>query len=231
MKKVLTLLLILFFPALIYLYFATGIPKVAKAPIYGPRDTVHIADKKSGDIIIDTVYYSIPAFSCTTTGGLIFDSKAKLDGRSYVAVFVPKDSIKTMFTLLEEDIRTKKNTYGYARFVFFMVGDSAGNVPVDAPDLAKDLHLGTDTAFNVFMTQEQFDSVKASYYVSDPKRAKDPWKTSTDAILIDRLGRIRGYYDLHTYPRIKEMKEDVNHILLRDEGAQTIEESTVEQKR
>jgi len=49
--------------------------------------------------------------------------------------------------------------------------------------------------------------------------------------LIDRLGCIRGYYNIRYAADIKKMKEDVNHILFRDEAVQTLEESKVEQKR
>jgi hypothetical protein len=67
--------------------------------------------------------------------------------------------------------------------------------------------------------------------VNDPARKKDPWQTTTDAVLIDRLGRIRGYYNIRYAADVRKMKEDVKHVLVRDEGVQTLEESTVEQKR
>lgn len=231
MKKVLTLLAILFFPALIYLYFALGIPKVIRAPIYGPRTVVEVLDKKSGEKKTDTSYYTLPAFRALTSGGLVFDSKSVLDGRSYVAVFLPPDSMKNMLPIMAEDIKLNKKSYGYARFVFFLHTDSAGNVPVNAPDMASELFLGTDTAFTVFVRPATFDSLHAQYFIADPARKTDPWQTTTDAILIDRLGRIRGYYNIRYAADLKKMKEDVNHILLRDEGVQTLEESKVEQKR
>jgi hypothetical protein len=220
MKKALILLGILFFPAIVYVYFALGIPKVVRAPIYGPRTV-------SGK---DTIYYTIPAFGCTTTGGVSFSSEKKLDGRLYVAIFLPPDSIKTMLPIMAEDMLHKRNTYGYARFVFFLQGDSSGQVPLNAPDVSRDLGLGIDTAFNVFMSPEAFWKKHDEYYVADPNRKKDPWQTTTDAVLIDRLGRIRGYYNIRYAADLKKMKEDVNHVLLRDEGVQTLEESKVEQK-
>lgn len=231
MKKVVTLLAILILPALIYIYFALGIPKVIKAPIYGPRKAIEVTDPVTGKKRIDTSYYTIPAFQSMTLGGLVFDSNSKLDGRSYVAVFLPPDSIKTMLPILAEDIMHKRNTYGYARFVFFVHGDSLGQVPMNAPDIGKDLGIGVDTAFTLFVSPSRFDSLHSAFFIHDPARAKDPWETNTDAILIDRLGRIRGYYNIRYAAEIKLMKEDVNHILLRDEGAQTLEESKVEQKR
>jgi hypothetical protein len=232
MKKVFVLLTILILPAIIYIYFAMGIPKVSRAPIYGPRKVVEVSDPESGEVSTDTIYHRIPAFRYTTTGGLVFDSKAILDGRSYIAVFVPLDSIKSMFTMLSQDMKYNKRGYGYARFVFFVPGDSLGNPPVNAPDIGRDLGMGADTAFTVFMPPAEFDSVRTNYYfVKDPARKTDPWQTTTDAVLIDRLGRIRGYYNIRFVAEMKKMKEDVNHILLRDEGVQTLEESKVEQKR
>jgi hypothetical protein len=230
MKKILTLLVILFFPALIYIYFAMGIPKVMRAPIYGPRHTVEITDE-DGTKKIDTAYYAIPAFSSLTSGGLLFDTHKRLDGRSYVAIFVPPDSIKSMFTILAQDIKLNRASYNYARFIFILQTDSTGNVPVNAPDMANDLLLGTDTAFTLFVRPEKFDTLQQQYFVHDPDRKTDPWTGMTDAVLVDRLSRIRGYYNIHSAADVKRMKEDVNHILMRDEGVQTLEESKVEQKR
>lgn len=230
MKKILTLVVILFFPAFIYIYFALGIPKVMRAPIYGPRHTVEITDP-DGTKKIDTAYYSIPAFSSLTSGGLAFESQKRLDGRSYVAIFVPPDSIRSMFTILAQDIKLNRASYNYARFIFFLQTDTSGNVPVNAPDLAHDLLLGTDTAFTLFVTPEKFDTLQMQYFIHDPASKSDPWTSKTDAVLVDRLARIRGYYNIHSAADVKRMKEDVNHILMRDEGVQTLEESKVEQKR
>jgi hypothetical protein len=231
MKRILILVAILFFPALVYIYFALGIPKVVRAPIYGPREAVQVLDQKSGEYKTDTVYHTIPAFSCLTTGGLVFDSRSKLDGRSYVAVFLSPDSVQAMIKQLAEDITINRKSYGYARFVFFLLTDTAGNVPMNAPDLSLDLELGTDAGYTVFVTPAAFDSLHRQYYMPDPARKKDPWETTNDAVLIDRLGRIRGYYNIRYAAEVKKMKEDVNHILLRDEGVQTLEESKVEQKK
>lgn len=231
MKKTLVLIIILFFPAFVYVYFATGIPKVSRAPIFGPREVVEVTDPQTGKKSSDTSYYMIPAFRCLTTGGLSFDSQKKLDGRSYVAIFLPPDSIKTMLPLLAEDMKMNRHSYGYARFVFFLTADSAGNISPGAPDVGKELGIGTDSSFNCYLAPTVFDSIRLQhYFIHDPARAKDPWQTTTDAVLIDRLGRIRGYYNIRYAADIKKMKEDVNHILLRDEGVQTLEESKVEQK-
>lgn len=221
MKKVLVLIAILFFPAIVYVYFATGIPQVTKAPIYGPRQ---ITGK-------DTVYYTVPQLNYLTTGGLVFNSKATLDGRLYVVIFIPRDSMKTMMPILAEDMLTKHNTYGYGRFVFVMATDTAGNIPADAPDMARELKLGVDTAFTIFVKPEAMDTLRRDFFVHDPAHEKDPWQTTTDAVLIDRLGRIRGYYNIRYAADVKKMKEDINHVRLRDEGVQTLEESKVEQKK
>lgn len=228
MKKILTLSAILFLPAFIYIYFALGIPKVRRAPIYGPREVVQVADSDKPD----TSYYTIPAFGCMTSGGLNFSSTSVLDGRSYVAIFLPPDSIKTMLSILADDYKMNRNSYGYTRFVFFVAVDSLGiaSKSPNLPDVGKDLGIGVDSAFTLYMIASQLESTRTTYFVHDPARATDPWQTTTDAVLIDRLGRIRGYYNIRYAADVKKMKEDVNHILLRDEGVQTLEESKVEQK-
>ena len=230
MKKRLTLFSILLLPPIIYIYFALGVPKAFRAPFFGPRHAIQVKDKY-GNPKTDTSYYSIPAFQYKTIDGTVFNSKL-LDGNLYLALFMDPDSIKKTFAILAEDILTNKASFHYSRFVFFCPGDSLGNPPEDAADFAKDLKLGTDTAITLFMKRSTFDSLhNYNYFIPDPTRKKDPWATWSDAVLIDHKARIRGYYNIRYAAEVKKMKEDVRFIMFRDKAAETIEQSSVEQKK
>ncbi len=228
MKRI-ALFAILFLPILIYIYFALGVPKAFRAPVFGPRHAVQVKDK-NGNFKTDTAYYTIPVFQGRTPDGKPFDSRT-LDDRLYVAVFVQRDSA-SLLRYLEEDLRLNRSKWEYARFIFFIEGDSAGKPPAGAPDYAKDLKLEGESGTSVFLPPALFDSLRVHhYFVPDPARKKDPWQTPVDAVLIDGKRRIRGYYNLRQVPELKKLREDVPFILFHDEAAQTIEESKVEQKR
>lgn len=230
MKKRLAVVAVLFLPILIYIYFALGVPKAFRAPFFGPRKAIEVKDK-NGNPKTDTLWYSIPPFKFTTTGNHTFDSHT-LDGNLYIAIFVHPDSLGKLLPIFAEDIRLNRMSYNYARFVFFYPGDSLGNPTPGAPDFATEMKLGADTAFTVFLPPATFDSLHdTQYFIPDPTRKKDPWATWSDAVLIDRKGRIRGYYDVRYAAELKKMKEDVRFIKFRDEASQTLDDSKVEQKK
>ncbi len=230
MKKRLTLILVLFLPILIYVYFALGVPKAFRAPFFGPRHAIQVTDK-NGNPKIDTSYYSIPEFHFNTTGLQQFDSKT-LDGNLYIALFVNPDSMKSVLPIFAEDIILNRMSYNYARFVFFYPGDSAGNPLQNSPDFAKEMKLGLDTAFTLFVPAQSFDTLHNNqFFIPDPSRKKNPWQSWSDAVLIDHKGRIRGYYNIRYAAELKKMKEDVRFIKFRDEASETLENSKVEQKR
>lgn len=230
MKKRLAVLAVLFLPIVIYIYFALGVPKAFRAPFFGPRQAIQVKDK-NGNLKTDTAWFAIHPFQFQTTGNHLFSSKS-LDGNLYVALFVHPDSLRAILPIFAEDIKLNRMSYNYARFVFFYPADSAGNAPGNAPDFAKELGLGPDSAFTVFLSPNLFTQMHdEEYFVPDPSRKKDPWATWSDAVLIDHKGRIRGYYNIRYAAELKKMKEDVRFIKFRDEASQTLEDSKVEQKK
>jgi hypothetical protein len=229
MKKKLTLFAILLLPTLIYIYFALGVPKAFRAPFFGPRHVVEIRDK-NGNPKKDTAYYTVPQFIANTPGGGTFDTKT-LDSRLYMAVFVHPDTLANLLPMLAQDIRLNHQTYKYARFIFIYPGDSAGMPAANAPDFGRELQLGKDTAYTLYVSPAKFDSLHYAHFIPDATRKEDPWKTWSDAVLIDHSGRIRGYYDIRSAAEIKRMKEDLRFINFHDQAAETIERTTIEQKR
>ncbi len=230
MKKRLTLITVLILPVLIYIYFALGVPRTFRAPFFGPRHAIQVKDK-DGNPKTDTAYYSIPEFHFNTTGTQQFDSKT-LDGNLYLALFVNPDSMASTLPIFAEDIRLNRMSYNFARFVFFFPGDSSGNPLPHAPNFATEMKLGFDTAFTLFVPAQSFDTLHDNqFFIADASRKKNPWQSWSDAVLIDRLGRIRGYYNIRYAAELKKMKEDIRFIKFRDEAVETLENSKVEQKR
>ncbi|MCE2772559.1 MAG: hypothetical protein LW750_03840 [Bacteroidetes bacterium] len=227
MKKAVLLFGILLLPTLIYIYFALGVPQVRRAAFYGPRAIGPVKNPKTGVITQDTVYHSIKPFVCKTHEGFDFSS-AKLGGRSYLAVFMHPDSIRAVLPILAQDLKVNKRTHTYSRFVFFWPEDTLQA----APDLAGQLGLGTDTGYTLVLPPAEYQAMRdGQYFLPNPTQSKKPYATLSDAVLIDRMGRIRGYYNIRYAADIKKMKEDLRHVLFRDESVKTIEETKVEQRR
>jgi hypothetical protein len=227
MKKALVLLTILLLPSLIYLFFAFGTPRVKRAPFFGPREAVTTTDSL-GSSKTDTSYYTISAFRLQTTEGRNFDSQ-RLNGKLYVACFADVDTIRRKFIEFARDYKINHASYDLARFVFFYPTDS---VDASTIDIGKELGIGVDTAFMVYAPQQVIDSLRDNFYfVKTPTLKNDPWFSKADFVLVDRQGRIRGYYDPRLVIRLKEMKEDMGHITFRDEGAEMVKGMEVEQKR
>ena len=229
MRKRLLLLSVLFLPILIYIYFALGVPKASRAPFFGPKHAIQVTDK-NGNPKTDTAYYTIPEFNFHSLENPAF-TNATVAGNLYLAIFAQPDTVKKNFAIFAEDLKLNRMSYNYARFVFFCPGDSSGNKIEGTPDYRKELGFGTDTAFTVFVPAGKFNEVHDSYFPPDVRREKDPKRTWHDAVLVDRLGRIRGYYDIWSAADLKIMKEDVRFIKFREEAAQTLENSKVEQKK
>jgi hypothetical protein len=203
------------------------VPKAFRAPCFGPRHAIEVTDK-NGNPKTDTAYFTITPFKCRTVSNAAFDSH-QLDGNLYAAIFASPDSVLDVIHYLAEDLKMNREKYNYARFAFFCPVDSN---TVTLPDYAKDLNLGKDTAFMLYMDRAMFDSLHDKYYFTpDPARKKDPWGSRYDAVLIDRLGRIRGYYNIRSVSELKKLREDIPFIHQYDEAAETIESSTIKQER
>jgi hypothetical protein len=228
MKKGLILIAVLFLPVTIYLIFSLGVPKVMPAPVFGPRTPV-LVKTKTGGVKTDTSYYHLPAFSFTTAEGRLL-SGSDLKENLYVAAFVEPDSINVLFKHLVQDLRLYKDKWGKVRFMFFERGDSLGHGPAVKTQLLSAFPKGI--AQVAYLTPETFDTLRNNhFFVSTPGLKKQPWFNYSDFVLIDREGRIRGYYDMRLASTLKPMREDISHVTFHDEAVKTLEQQNIEQKR
>ncbi|MGL5892573.1 MAG: hypothetical protein ACRC3B_21960 [Bacteroidia bacterium] len=228
MKKGLILSAVLFLPVTIYLIFSLGVPKVMPAPVYGPRTPI-LVKTKTGGVKTDTSYYHLPAFNCTTAEGRLL-SGADLKGNLYVAGFVEPDSVSKLFTFLLQDLKLNFGKWGKVRFVLFERGDSLGQPPAVKSELLT--AFPKNTAQLGYLTPEAFDTLLNNhFFISTPGLKQQPWFNHSDFVLIDREGRIRGYYDLRDAATLKRMREDIGHVTFHDEAVKTLEQQNIEQKR
>lgn len=227
MKKFLILFSILVFPTALYIFLSFGVERYRRTPVFGPRKAVEVT-AADGTKKTDTAYFQIPAFEAPRREGGNFSSSAYA-GRMYVAAFLHPDSANNGYNMgpLITEFKLKKGEYSGVSFLFFWP-DTA-----NAPDLAKELKLAADSAVMICLPRPGYDSLRtAAYFVADPARQKEPFTQKMyDLVLIDTKSRIRGYYNGRYLGKVKELKEDIRHIILHDEGEETTRKMKIEQKQ
>ncbi|MCU0432628.1 MAG: hypothetical protein MUC87_04140 [Bacteroidia bacterium] len=229
MKKGLILSAVLFLPITIYLIFSLGVPKVKPAPVFGPRTPV-LVKTKTGGTKTDTSYYHLPAFSFTDAEGRLH-SGSELRGSLYIAALVERDSASKIFLYLIQDLKLNKGKWGRARFLFLEKGDSLGQKPA-AGFVLENGGIPWDSVQLGALTPAAFDTLRDKhFFIETPGLAKQPWFTKSDFVLVDRAGRIRGYYNIRSAPELKRLREDISHVTFHDEALETLEGQIIEQRR
>jgi hypothetical protein len=227
MKKGLILSLLLFLPVTIYIIFSLGVPKVMPVSVYGPRSTV-LVKKKNGREKTDTLYYQIKPFSGLDAASRPF-STTSLKGNLYIAAFMEQDSIGKLLGELYADLKLNAHKWTRSRFVFFLRDDST-HAAITKSTLQVDFPW--ESTQTIFLSDSLFNRMRnEAYFVSTPGMLQNPWTDKSNFILIDRVGRIRGYYDIRTVTELRRLKEDIKHVTFHDEASATLEQQNVEQRR
>ena len=222
-RKALFVLVILLLPSLLYVFFAISKANFRKLPYHGPktvRDTVI-----NGKVQKDSLYYTIPAFPLTINGkqGLSTDL---LRDSIYIAIFIDKwnaDAIGQLQSLAEYAVR-KKEDIAYMHFMFFTPADSADN---NLRSLGDSLKLDKGAGTTLQFSRGMYDTLKTWYFV--PVNGLE-FRHTKLAVLVDGKGRIRGYHDTGSVTGMRTLKEDVQHLRLRDEVEEHRENFKIEQK-
>lgn len=227
MRKGLILSLLLFLPVTLYIIFSLGVPKAMPVMIYGSRQPI-LVKAKNGREKTDTLYHQIALFKALDENGRSVESST-LKGDLYIAAFIEKDSIASLFGELVNDLKLNAHKWTQARFVFFQRDDST-HAAIAHSTLKKDFPW-TNTQ-TLFLSDSLFDAFRAKqYFVATPGIAKDPWTSTSNFILIDRIGRIRGYYNVCSATELKRLKEDLKHVFFHDKAGETLDQQKVEQRR
>ncbi|TND09556.1 MAG: hypothetical protein FD123_1147 [Bacteroidetes bacterium] len=231
MKKFIILFVILVFPTAFYIFLSYGVERYRRTPVFGPRQAIEITGT-DGKKKTDTSYFKIPAFEAKRCEGGNFSLSA-YQGRMYVTAFLHPDSSKNGYNMgpLLTEYKIKKGEYRRISFLFFWPSDSSSAAP--APDLAAQLKISKDSALIICLPKQQYDSLRsATYFISDPARQKEPFTQKMyDLVLVDKEGKIRGYYNGRYPGKVKELKEDIRHILQHDEAEETTRQTKIEQKQ
>ena len=223
-RKGLFVFLILLLPSLLYVFFAVSKANFRKLPYHGPkavRDTVI-----SGQVQKDTVYYTIPSFHITLNGEQR-KSTELLKDTIYIALFIDKwdkGLVEQLQGLAEYAVR-KKEDLELMHFIFFTPLDTLAPKGAFSPGDSLGLDKGSSTTLQ--FRRDVYDTLKTWYFV--PVNGLK-FRHTKLAVLVDGKGRIRGYHDTGSVMGMRTLKEDFQHLRLRDAVDEHRESFKIEQK-
>ncbi|MEK6616166.1 MAG: SCO family protein [Bacteroidota bacterium] len=209
MKKP-VLLLLLLFPALVYIFFSTGKHRMMHLPIFYPEDvkTIVIDGKEK----TDTIYHTIPPFRFMNQNGDTVTEK-NFDDKIYVADFFfttcPTICPKMMFNMEKVNVVTQKNPD--LMIISHTVNPAHDSVPVLA-EYAKLAHADAKKWMLVTGNKKDIYDVAIDGYklaVDEDPRAPGGFLHSELFVLIDKDKRIRGYYDGTDSAHVNKLINDI----------------------
>lgn len=190
-KKAGTLIAILLLPSLFYLFLYTGANNYRTLPIFGPKEV----DPKNPS---DTLYHSIPDFELTNQNGEQFSSE-ELDGKIYVADFFFVSCPTICPKMTTHMLELQKHFYDLKDFhlVSFTVNPEHDSVEV-LKEYAQNIRA-MDTVWD-FLTGPKdliYDLGYKGFMVNamEDEAAPGGFLHSQWLVLVDKKGRIRGYFD------------------------------------
>lgn len=211
MKKPVLLLILLLFPALVYIFFSTGKHRMMHLPIFYPQDEVKITIV-DGKEKTDTIYHTIPPFKFINQDGDTITEK-NFDDKIYVADFFfttcPTICPKMMFNMEKVNVVTQKNSD--FMIISHTVNPSHDSVPVLA-QYAKLVHADSKKWMLVTGNKKDIYDIGIDGYklaVNEDPRAPGGFLHSEMFVLVDKDKRIRGYYDGTDSAHVNKLINDI----------------------
>lgn len=216
LKKIGILITILVLPSLFYLLLYSGEHNYTKLAIYGNRTAVENADGS-----FDTTYHQIPYFEFINQDGKKVTRDDML-GNVYVAdfFFVTCPTICPKMTTNMKYVQDKFEGRKELRFLSITVNPEEDSVPV-LKEYAEKVHANTNNwDFVTGNKEEIYDIAFKGFFVNVAKDsiAEGGFLHSQLLILIDKQGRIRGYFDGTVFSEMKKDLTDAIDILFREEA-------------
>lgn len=216
-RNLIILLTILLFPTLLYFFLATGKHNFISLPIYGEKEAVtKIVDGKE---VVDTIYHTIPDFKFVNQNGDTI-TKKDVEGKIYVANYF----FATCPTICPKMAVNLK--YVQDRFINtpdFLIISHTVNPEHDSvavlAEYAKTVHANNQRWFFVTGNKEELYRLALEGYLlnaAEDVLAPGGFLHSEQVVLVDKEGRIRGFYDGTNLSDIKKNLIDDIKLLMAD---------------
>jgi len=213
MKKFLPFLLpFVLIAGIAWLYTQSGSPKkiFKKLPILGNHklDTIQVDGKQS----IDTIFHTVPPFNFTNQNGEMI-TEASVKGKVYVVDY--------FFTTCQSicPIMSKQLTRVYNGNKDIMILSHTVDPETDSPQVLNDyasIH-NADPKRWIFLTgskSELYKQARTGYLLDAQEGNGGPedFIHTQNFALIDKKGRIRGFYDGTDSSSVDELITDINFL-------------------
>ncbi|PCJ80806.1 MAG: SCO family protein [Flavobacteriales bacterium] len=194
-KKGFVLFFILLFPSVLYLFLSSGNHNFT-LPIFGPRHPVEA--NENGETRTDTIYHTIPEFEFVNQYGEKVSHK-DFEGKIYVTDFF-FTTCKSICPIMSNHMSRVQDSLVNMKDVLFLshtVDPEYDSVHV-LLDYAQT--MGAEKGTWHFVTGEKkelYNIARKGYFITAMEGDGGPedFIHSEKFVLIDKQGRIRGYYD------------------------------------
>ncbi len=188
-------------------------------PYYGHKDVVLV--ERDGRMVVDTLYAEIPPFSFVDRYGRPF-TEQHVKGKIIVAdfFFTRCTTICPRMSIQMQQLQLKLNDPAFEDVIFLShTVDPEHDTPEVLDNYARKLQA--DTSRWKFLTGEKMDIYRMGvegYYLPAQEDALAPggFLHSEKFVLVDKEGRIRGYYDGTTMTGMTAIASDIK-MLLKEE--------------
>jgi len=218
MKKGLVLFTILLFPSLFYIFLSTGKHNAFQVEIFGPRDSVWVT--ANGQRSLDTVmFHTLPEWSFTDQTGQTLSS-SDVKGKIVVAdfFFASCQSICPQMGVQLTEVQKKFKDDDEVLILSYTVDPTRDTVEAFA-EYSK--RFKADSSKWKFLTGEKKDLyslARDGYLLPVPYGIGDEndFIHSEQMVLIDKQGRIRGYFDGTNGMEVKELMQAIQALKFDD---------------
>ncbi len=225
-RKYFLLGLLVIFPILIIIFLLTQGNNAYPLDIYYTKwieeveidgevylDTVRDVSQISNKKIIDTIYHQIPNFELTDQKGKLFSSKT-LEGQVYIAdFFFTRCGNPTLCPRMSAEMKRLQENFrddDQVKLVSFTVDPE-----FDTPEVLAEYAARYQANYEKwrFLTGKKKDIYDLAYFgfkvnaMEEGDEVTPDFLHATKFMLIDPLGRIRGYYEATN-------REDVDRLIL-----------------
>lgn len=225
--KIAGLVSLLILPAIFLLLFATAKHRFVKLPIFGEKEAV--TKMVGGKETVDTLYHTIPAWSFTNQDGRTVSDK-DYRGKIYVANFIftscPSICPKMTRQMLRLQWKMKEPAFNEVMLLTHTVDPTT-----DTPERLKKYGEKNEANFEKwnFVTGDKqaiYELGVLGYLVSTQEDALAPggFLHSEKFVLVDRLGRIRGFYDGTQTDEVDRCSDEIK-LLLKQEKLDAAEKN------
>ena len=209
MKKLLALLFLLSFPAVLYVILSTGKTNFIHLPYIGERELA--ANGK------DTIYHAIPSFKFVNQDGDTITDK-NYEGKIYVADYF-FTTCKSICPKMATELQRVQDKFAYTKGMVQILSHTV-NPENDSVSVLKEYAnmVHADTKMWNFVTGDKkqlYDMARYGYLVNamEGDGGPDDFIHSELLVLVDKEKHIRGIYDGTNIKSVNDLLDDIKVLI------------------